>query len=280
MQKTSFPIEIIIHDDASTDSTQDIIREYANKDNRIIPILREQNIKSTGVAVFPITFQKARGKYIALCEGDDYWTDPLKLQKQVDFLEANPDFSGCTHMCEIKYIEGGQKTVRHKGKSAIDFGYYLKKNIFMTTGSLLFKSKIVKNYPDWAKDLFAGDFVLKYLILADGKIKYFDEKMSVYRKGVPGSWSKELLNQKKIDKEYFDNVLALHKINELTNYKNNYEVIIKNKKLFNSYLARSIVANIGANKIKLFLSNIIYFRKNDYKIIFHKIYKELIARYF
>ena len=61
MQKTSFPIEIIIHDDASTDSTQDIIREYTNKDNRIIPILREQNIKSTGVAVFPITYKKARG---------------------------------------------------------------------------------------------------------------------------------------------------------------------------------------------------------------------------
>lgn len=89
MQQTNFPFEVIIHDDASTDNTATIIREYAQKDSRIIPILRKTNIKSTGVPVFPITFQKSKGKYIAMCEGDDYWTDPFKLRKQVDFLEIN-----------------------------------------------------------------------------------------------------------------------------------------------------------------------------------------------
>jgi len=92
-QKTNFPIEIIIHDDASTDYTQNIIKEFAKKDARIKLILQtenqySQNIKPTANFCIPM----ASGKYIALCEGDDYWIDDLKLQKQVDFLESNPEY--------------------------------------------------------------------------------------------------------------------------------------------------------------------------------------------
>ncbi|WP_290698661.1 glycosyltransferase [Lacinutrix sp.] len=92
-QKTNFPIEIIIHDDASTDNTQDIIKDFAKRDLRIKTILQKenqysQNIKPTANFCIPM----ATGKYIALCEGDDYWVDELKLQKQVDFLEANPEY--------------------------------------------------------------------------------------------------------------------------------------------------------------------------------------------
>ncbi|MFT3885237.1 MAG: glycosyltransferase [Flavobacteriales bacterium] len=94
-QRTDFPFEIIIHDDASKDGTAAIVKEYADHDPRIRAILRETNIKSTGVPVFPILYGMARGKYIALCEGDDHWTDPLKLQQQVDALEADPQAVGC-----------------------------------------------------------------------------------------------------------------------------------------------------------------------------------------
>lgn len=91
MQKTNFPIEIIIHDDASTDNTATIVKQYAEKHpGLIITILQTINQYSQGIKPWPnFVFPKARGKYIALCEGDDYWTDPLKLQKQVDFLEGN-----------------------------------------------------------------------------------------------------------------------------------------------------------------------------------------------
>src|SRR5690554_6611920 len=99
MQKTTFPVEILIHDDASTDGTEEIIREYKVKYPHIIKPLYEvenQWIKGRrGSAVF--NFPRAQGKYIALCEGDDYWTDPFKLQKQVEFLEENLDYSACTH---------------------------------------------------------------------------------------------------------------------------------------------------------------------------------------
>lgn len=96
MQQCNFPIEIIINDDCSTDGTTEIIREYAEKyPDKIFPIFHEENQYSKGVrGMFQkFVFPKARGKYIALCEGDDYWTAPLKLQKQVDFLESHPDYS-------------------------------------------------------------------------------------------------------------------------------------------------------------------------------------------
>ena len=95
MQQTSFAFEVLIHDDASTDGTTEIIKEYESKYPDIIkPIYEEENqwVKGRrGSAVF--NFPRAKGKYIAMCEGDDYWTDPLKLQKQVDFLENNPEYS-------------------------------------------------------------------------------------------------------------------------------------------------------------------------------------------
>lgn len=98
MQETSFSVEILIHDDASTDGTDGIIREYADKyPEKIFPLFEEQNQYSQGVKVDFFNYNRARGKYIAYCEGDDYWTDPLKLQKQVDFLESHSDYSVCFH---------------------------------------------------------------------------------------------------------------------------------------------------------------------------------------
>jgi len=95
MQKTNFSYEILIHDDASTDGTDQIIKEYELKyPNLIFPTYQSENQFSKGVRRILATFvfPKCRGKYIALCEGDDYWTDPLKLQKQCEYLETNPEF--------------------------------------------------------------------------------------------------------------------------------------------------------------------------------------------
>lgn len=101
MQKCDFDFEVLIHDDASTDGSQEIIKEYQERfPNVINPILQTENQWSRGVRGMNAKFNypRANGKYIALCEGDDYWTDPLKLQKQVDFLEENKDFGlVCTH---------------------------------------------------------------------------------------------------------------------------------------------------------------------------------------
>lgn len=102
-QRTSFPMEILIHDDASTDETAQIIREYAQRYPDLIrPVLQTENQHSRGVYITrDILLPMARGKYIAHCEGDDYWTDPDKLQKQVDFLEGNPSYSASMHNCSF-----------------------------------------------------------------------------------------------------------------------------------------------------------------------------------
>ena len=104
MQQTDFPIEILIHDDCSTDGTTEIIREYEAKYPELIfPLYEEENQYQHGKAaeIDFYNYRRARGKYIAYCEGDDYWTDPLKLQKQVNFMEANPEYSVCFHDFQI-----------------------------------------------------------------------------------------------------------------------------------------------------------------------------------
>ena len=104
-QKTDFSYEILIHDDASSDGTGEIIREYALRfPDRIFPILQTENQYSRGLTNISGTFNfpRARGRYIAMCEGDDYWTDENKLQQQVDFMEAHPDCSICFHSAAVE----------------------------------------------------------------------------------------------------------------------------------------------------------------------------------
>ncbi len=104
MQKTDFPFEVIIHDDVSTDKTAEIIREYEEEYPDIIkPIYQTEKRFGKKPILEDLMFPLVRGKYVATCEGDDYWTSPLKLQKQVDFLDANPDFSVCFHPVTVIY---------------------------------------------------------------------------------------------------------------------------------------------------------------------------------
>ena len=108
-QRTDFPYEILINDDASTDGTADIIREYEQKyPEKIRALLQTENQYSKGITnpSGAFNFPRVRGRYVAMCEGDDYWTDPEKLQKQVDYMEAHPDCSLCFHSARIITVDG------------------------------------------------------------------------------------------------------------------------------------------------------------------------------
>jgi len=124
MQQCDFEYEILIHDDASTDGTSEIIREYQEKYPEIIkPIIQTENQWSQGVRgiMAKFNFSRARGKYIALCEGDDYWTDPLKLQKQVDFLENNPEYSlVCGGYKSLNTTNGEEKIIINNVEDSSD----------------------------------------------------------------------------------------------------------------------------------------------------------------
>ena len=102
MQQTSFPYEIIVGDDCSTDNTRTILLEFQSRfPDRVRLRLARENLYSKNLKQSVGVFGACRGEYVALCEGGDYWTNPQKLQKQVDFLEANPDFAGCLHDVQI-----------------------------------------------------------------------------------------------------------------------------------------------------------------------------------
>ena len=198
MQKTTFSIEILIHDDASTDNTANIIREYEAKYPEIIkPIYETENqwLKGKrGSAIF--NFPRARGKYIALCEGDDYWTDPYKLQKQVDFLENNPEFVMSFH--RVKVLRGSEffddyitKERIPKGRDTFDT-YDLSFGNFIHTVSVVFRN-VKGAYVD-NKVLIKssiGDYVLYLYLSLHGKIKLLNDCMGVYRVHAGGIWSEK-----------------------------------------------------------------------------------------
>lgn len=185
MQKASFPIEVLIHDDASTDDTANIIREYEKKYPEIIkPIYQTENQYSKGVGIsVTYNFPRAKGKYIAMCEGDDYWTDPLKLQRQVDFLEKNKRHFGIAENAIVHYDNGRQQYFGKKPSRNISIKEIIKGRQF-ATASILFRNVIT--IPSYFGGLIAGDTPLMILILQKGPIYYNNTVSSVYRRGAHG----------------------------------------------------------------------------------------------
>lgn len=204
MQKTTFPIEVLIHDDASTDGTEEIIREYEAKYPDIIkPLYETENqwVKGKrGSRVF--NFPRARGKYIALCEGDDYWTDPLKLQKQVDFLEKNTDYVLTCHRYskydedEKKWYSDNRESIFEHHKKGLTFRYPFKRWITKTL-TVVFRKSALSNMSDYSGE--SRDFVLVYFLMKNGKGFCFNENMGVYRKHYGGVVSKQSKIKKNSD---------------------------------------------------------------------------------
>jgi len=192
MQKTNFGFEILIHDDASTDSTQDIIRNYQEKYPDIIkPIFQTENQWSKGITSLSATynFPRAKGIYIAMCEGDDYWTDSLKLQKQVDFLDKNSQYSFVCGGFIIKNQE--EQTERMLIKEELDHPDHsftkgfditfnrVKKEWLIKTLTILFRKdafdlSVIRKYK------YARDVQLFYHLLKSGKGYYLKEVLGAY----------------------------------------------------------------------------------------------------
>ncbi len=193
MQKTNFDFEILVHEDASTDKTAVILREFESKYPKLFRcVYQTENQFLKQNTLTNILFPMASGKYIALCEGDDYWTDPLKLQKQVDFLEANSTFNICFHRANIKK-ENNFKL--HKIPEISKNGVYeyidlLKNYNFITTASVVFRKPENFLIPDWFHKLPFGDLGLYKIVLENKMIKCLDDVMSVYRLHSDGMWSK------------------------------------------------------------------------------------------
>lgn len=185
-QKTDFDFELIIGEDCSSDKTSQLCKLYKERfPEKINLLVRPENIGM--MQNFIATLKAANGKYIALCEGDDYWTDPFKLQKQVDFLEKNLDYSMVCH--DVK-VSGIVEQDNYIGKvkefySSIEFA---SGEISIPALSVVFRNYDL-TYPDFILSCPIGDFPLLVLISEHGKIKYFPEVMGVRRVHAGGVWS-------------------------------------------------------------------------------------------
>jgi glycosyltransferase involved in cell wall biosynthesis len=178
-QRTDFTIEVLVHDDASTDGTADIIRDRASLHPQvIIPIIQPVNVYSQGKKPWSICFERARGKYIALCEGDDYWTDPLKLQRQVDAMERDPRASGCFTNAYNEH--DGVRKVFLGEYNRVPTGLVLEEAEYLSgqgipTCTFLFRRELVKNYPSVIERFKTGDTALFTLLLGQGHFIYQPE---------------------------------------------------------------------------------------------------------
>lgn len=190
-QKTNFEYEILVHDDASNDGTVDILKKYESNYPNIFKIIyQDENQYSRGIRGIhkSFNFNRAKGKYITMCDVDDYWTDPLKLQRQVDFLEANKSFSlVCTNVEIVNNHDIVQrKRFNFKNDFEIDINYLLKRN-HITTCSAMFVSERL-NLKEWPKINFADKY-LWLILLQNGKCFYLNEVTAVYRMNNSGVYS-------------------------------------------------------------------------------------------
>lgn len=201
MQKVNFPMEVIIHDDASTDSTADIIREYEAKyPDMVRAIYQTENQACKTNVIEEFVCPVIQGEYVAICEGDDYWTDENKLQKQVDFLDANPDFSICFHSIRVTHEDGSvpdhyfpEPKARFE-RDVLNVYHLLCWN-FIQTNSVMYRWRFNETFGPL--DLGAGyvmprDWYWHLLHAQVGKIKYLDEVMGVYRRHKNGIWQGDL----------------------------------------------------------------------------------------
>ncbi len=190
-QKTGFAFEVLVNDDASSDGTAAIIREYEEKYPDIIrPFYQKENQFSKGIGYIyeNIFYPHARGKYFAFCEGDDYWTDESKLQRQVDFLESHPDYSACVHNTTLHYCNGSRPDellIPGRGDHEVLYENVIHGPIdAYHTSSLMARREIIVQTPDFYRAATAhgfADYAWALLLRLKGGIWFIDRSMSVYR---------------------------------------------------------------------------------------------------
>lgn len=207
-QVRDFKIEILIHDDASTDNAQEIIREYEKKYPEMIKaILRKENQYSKGITNISgaFNFPRAKGKYVALTDGDDYWCDPEKLKKQVAYMDAHPECGFTFHSAKVVTEDGslvnGQLMRPYKHSCVVKPEELVDKAVGAPFASFLLRREIVENLPDYYVDCPVGDRPLELMAAAFGDSFYFDEPMSVYRFSIAGSWTESQMTGDYVKKQ-------------------------------------------------------------------------------
>ena len=220
-QKTDFDFEIIVSDDCSPDGTFSVIQSYQKKYPEKFKVI----VNKTNVGMLPNFIQTLKlctGEYIALCEGDDFWTDNLKLQSQVDFLDANSQFIGCFHNSEERYEESEVASFLYCNYSAaqkITFNDLAKANL-MPTCSVVFRNNLFEDFPEWYYRLNMGDWTLHLLNARFGDFWYIPKVMGVHRLHTTSTWmlQSSLINNQHVINAYDALIKAFENDKQLVGY--------------------------------------------------------------
>jgi glycosyltransferase involved in cell wall biosynthesis len=194
MQRTNFDYEIVIGEDCSTDDTRRIVVDYQKRyPDKIRLLLPERNLGLLGKINLIQTLQACHGQYVAILEGDDYWTAQNKLQKQVDVLDAHPDYAICFHNVQAFHEDNRCHAwnLCHQDQKETSNLEDLVATNFIPTCSVMFRNGLVKQFPTWFFDLMMGDWPLHVLNAQHGKIFYIPGVMSAYRIHDGGVWAQD-----------------------------------------------------------------------------------------
>ena len=281
MQKTDFPYICCIIDDASTDGEPDIIRKYIqenfNLEDESVVRIEETNDyvfwlaqhktnKNCYFAVYLLKYNHynakkkkeqyieewfKNSKYTALCEGDDYWIDSLKLQKQVDFMECHPNHSLCFCAHRNLYSSGKFRDVLRYDDNN-EFcpmeDMILGGGSYMATNSMLFKNSMYESYEVWAKDSPIGDIPIMLTLAVNGHVGYISDVMCVYRVMSSGSWNQRMASDyKKRYIHYRAMLKVFNQFDEYTGYRYHKTVLLKKRKYKKNYvkgLLKSVLSGI------------------------------------
>lgn len=284
MQKTNFNFEVLIHDDHSTDGTEEIIKEYAKQHPDIIkPLFEKENQYSLGKPIGSVVWNlpRAKGKYIAMCEGDDYWIDPYKLQKQVDIMENNPNCSlvisngiSLNEITKKQYIINPMGDIKKSG--FISPNLVLLERRLIPTASMFYR-KDQSKMPDFFRNCPVGDRPLRLWLLSKGDIYYFANPMIMYREQSNGSFGQRVCSSFKYAKDIYDGMIAFYNnYNEFTKYKYNKEIqYLKSQDEYSFYVrTKQIKESMNTTYFKNLPLTIKLKRRIKYwikTIIFHKI---------
>ncbi|MFI3326697.1 MAG: glycosyltransferase [Clostridia bacterium] len=262
MQKTNFIYEVIVHDDASTDNSANIIKEYEKKYPDIIkPIYQKVNQYSQGIKIFTThILPKCKGKYIAICEGDDYWTDENKLQIQFDYMEIHVNCSICGHAFSKIHEDGTIMENIFSLDSIINVSKVIMFDNMPQTATLMYRKKLISLRPSFFSETTVGDYPLMLYMSTKGEFHCINKNMSCYRLFVPGSWvNSTAKDPKKFIIPHLDAMkVFLEKFNDYTNkeYENMINLKISQFQLQKNILERSF------NKI---ISNEYFIKKYSFK---------------
>lgn len=269
MQKTDFAFEVLIHDDASTDHTADIIREYEQKYPELIkPIYETKNQYSKHDGTIKrLQAARVQGRFVAMCEGDDYWIDPLKLQKQYDFMTSYSEYTLCG--CSTKWMNELKGKETGKSRTKQDKDISLQEFLMPKNGrpfpyvSFFMRKEIWTGVPKWGFPV--GDLPLSYYAAMQGKVRMLADTMCVYRWNTDGSWTARNTDTSMRIETCEKMIRAYEYMNEDTDYR--YSDLISkailHQKYFRALMMHDFRAIQSEELIGLYKNRTLYYRISD-----------------